>query len=397
MAWTTRRELVKQLTRLWERGDLLRPLAGGEDGFPVRLTFKRPSSAELTDRFQAVRDWAGALTTIPHLRIEWREVRHRVHGLQRLPEQVWVDSLDDALALLGKAGDARRFAQLVDETQKTLPVLLPWLAKRPLHALQLTEDWPQLLAVVRWMAAHPRPGIYLRQVDIPGVHSKFIEHHRAVLSELFDLALPPQAIHGESTGLSQFNVRYGFRDKPVRIRFRVLDGAIGSLPGAQLADLTLDADNFARLNLPVRRVFITENEINFLAFPPAQASLVIFGAGYGWEALSRARWLEDCAIHYWGDIDTHGFAILDQLRSHFPHVESLLMDRATLMAHEALWGEEASPLRHDLPRLHEAERALYHDLRDGRIRPGLRLEQERIRFAALEAALRKMDVSAAPG
>ena len=33
-----------------------------------------------------------------------------------------------------------------------------------------------------------------------------------------------------------------------------------------------------------------------------------------------------------GDIDTHGFAILDTLRARFDHVESFLMDRDTLMA-----------------------------------------------------------------
>jgi len=91
---------------------------------------------------------------------------------------------------------------------------------------------------------------------------------------------------------------------------------------------------------PVQRVFITENETNFLAFPPACNAIVIFGAGYGWDALSRSRWLNNCSIHYWGDIDTHGFGILDQLRGHFDHVVSFLMDRATLDAHAVFWGSE---------------------------------------------------------
>ena len=132
---------------------------------------------------------------------------------------------------------------------------------------------------------------------------------------------------------------------------------------------------------------MTENETNFLAFPPVVGSIVLFGAGYGWDALAKARWLNQCAIHYWGDIDTHGFAILDGLRSRFTHAESLLMDRAILMAHETLWGQEESPVIHDLPRLTPEEQILYYDLRDNRIRYGLRLEQERIGFAFLERAL----------
>ena len=34
-------------------------------------------------------------------------------------------------------------------------------------------------------------------------------------------------------------------------------------------------------------------------------------------------WLKQKPMYYWGDIDTHGFAILDQLRSKFLHVQSL--------------------------------------------------------------------------
>ncbi|MEN6585629.1 MAG: Wadjet anti-phage system protein JetD domain-containing protein [Sulfuricella sp.] len=70
-------------------------------------------------------------------------------------------------------------------------------------------------------------------------------------------------------------------------------------------------------------------------------------------------WLKNCSIHYWGDIDTHGFGILDQLRGHFDHVASFLMDRATLDAHAAVWGSEDKPLRVDLHRLTSEERALY--------------------------------------
>jgi hypothetical protein len=104
--------------------------------------------------------------------------------------------------------------------------------------------------------------------------------------------------------------------------------------------------------------------------------------------LGNARWLTRCTIHYWGDIDTHGFAILDQLRTRFNHVESFLMDRQTLMAHESLWGHESDQSLHDLPRLNAEERMLFDDLRDNRIRRNLRLEQELIGFGWVEAALR---------
>lgn len=393
MAWTTPREVRAHLLRLWERGELLRPLVCGESAFPLRLPLKGPTSAELTDRFDAVRHWVAELSAVRELRIEWQELRHRVHGPQRLPRRLFVDDLSAALALLGKRREAEPWAGIVEWSRAVLPEVLPWLAKRPLRALELAQDWPRLLAVVRWRLEHPRPERYLRQVDLPGVHTKLIEDHRTVLSELLETVLPPDLRRSERTGAGGFASRYGFLDKPVRIRFRLLDERIPFLPNATCCDVTLDAESFARLDLQVETVFITENEINFLAFPRARSSLIVYGGGYGWEALAKARWLSSCAVHYWGDIDTHGFAILDDLRRHFGHVSSLLMDRATLLAHESLWGEELSPVHRDLPRLTEEERELFDALRDHQIRKNLRLEQERIGFRWVLDRLQRLNPS----
>ncbi|MGE0860976.1 MAG: DUF3322 domain-containing protein, partial [Gammaproteobacteria bacterium] len=339
MSWTTAADLHAQVQRLWERGELLRATVFDAIAWPLRLRLKTPDAGDLSERFEAVRDWVRTLADLPHLRIEWRDWKHRVQGTQRLPAAVWVDSPSDALALIGKARQANRFKDLWLQTANAEPALLAWLRRRPNLALDLAESWPRLLAVIAWLAVHPRPGIYLRQVDVPGVDSKFIEAHRGVLGELLALVLPPTSIESDASGVAQFTRRFGFLDKPLRIRFRLLDPALPSLPGCTgLADITLDAESFAELALPLERVFITENETNFLAFPPVARALVVFGAGYGWEALTRAAWLRRCQVHYWGDIDTHGFAILDQLRGHLSQVSSLLMDRETLLAHRPHWG-----------------------------------------------------------
>ncbi|TYP87800.1 uncharacterized protein DUF2220 [Nitrosomonas communis] len=79
--------------------------------------------------------------------------------------------------------------------------------------------------------------------------------------------------------------------------------------------------------------------------------------------------------------------MLDQLRSQFQHVASFLMDRATLLAFEAQWGIETQPTGRELSRLTPEEKALYDDLRDNRLRKNLRLEQERIGFDWVKAAL----------
>jgi hypothetical protein len=408
VSWSSVSDLKAQVTRLWERGELLRslisrsadvalPASAGHDGatFPLRLVLKAPGSTELAERFPEVRTWIAQLRAIEFVRIDWREIQHRVLGAQQVPQAVWIDSLEDAFAFGGKRTEVARFRHVLGLALTRQPVLLEWLRRRPLQALELSGELERLLAVVEWIGRRPRPGVFLRQVDIAGVHSKFIERRLGVLSEWLDLMLPPGAIVAAKTGVGQFAARYGFLEKPVRIRFRLLDARLPSLPGVGMADITLDADSFAALKMPVRRVFITENETNFLAFPLMKEAIVVFGSGYGFDALARAEWIRLSSVYYWGDIDTHGFAILDQLRGHFPHVQSFLMDRATLIAHQPVWGEEDEPVLRDLPWLDDDERSLYDDLRDKRIKEGvrLRLEQEHVGFQWVRSTLASLKES----
>ena len=387
MNWTRPTDIKTQVQKLWGSGELLAGHVAGLSPYPKRLTFKGPTSTELAAHFDEVRVWAGDLRAMPNIRVVLREFRHRVHGVNAVPDEVWIDSLDACLAIIRKQCEFACFMAIVEECRSREPSLMAWLSRRPLQALALADEWDRLIDIVAWCRRHPRPDVYVREVDIPGVDSKFIDLHRGVLAELLDLALPSEAIDTSAVGATQFARRYGFRDKPQRIRFRVLDPTLSLVAGSFAHDITLDAASFAALDPPVSRVFITENEINFLAFPASSGAIVIFGAGYGFEALREASWLRRCRICYWGDIDTHGFAILDQLRSQLPQVESFLMDRATLMNFAALHGKEDKPTLRDLTRLNAIEAALYDDLRDNRLGLNLRLEQERIGFEWVSAAL----------
>lgn len=398
MPWTSALDLRAQTQKLWDRGALLSELVSemvnqqndsdSPTNFPRRLRLHCPSTQELSARFEEVRIWADGLRLgSGRYRLVERDVRSPVLGGNRIPDEAWLDTLSDALTLIGKTKGAARFAELVRATQIQQPSLLSWLAKRPHVALELGPAWPRLLSVVGWLQATPRPGIYLRQVDIAGVDSKFIESNRSVLAELLDLALLPDAIDRTASGIAGFCQRYGFKDKPLRIRFRWLD-APSSSAAAYGADLTVTQTVFEQLDAAVSHVFITENEVNFLAFPETPNALVVFGGGFGGlDRLRSAAWLHQRSVHYWGDIDTHGFAMLDQLRAYLPQVQSLMMDEGCLMHHADHWGHEPQAQQRDLPRLTLDERAVYNTLRDNRLRTGLRLEQERIGFGWVQQSL----------
>ncbi|MDX6302301.1 MAG: hypothetical protein QOF53_3515 [Nocardioidaceae bacterium] len=57
--------------------------------------------------------------------------------------------------------------------------------------------------------------------------------------------------------------------------------------------------------------------------------IVIWGKGFDIDRVGSLPWLVDVDLTYWGDIDTHGFAILDRLRAWLPQTQSTLMDRVT--------------------------------------------------------------------
>jgi hypothetical protein len=95
--------------------------------------------------------------------------------------------------------------------------------------------------------------------------------------------------------------------------------------------------------------------------------------------------LQSAKLYYWGDLDSHGFAMLSRLRGYFPQLTSLLMDESTLDAFQSLWGVEPSniTLQTNPANLTPDEDKVFHRLTT----QGVRLEQERISFGTLISVL----------
>lgn len=411
MPWTTPADIQAKVRRLWESGRWLTASLKGGSLFPVSFSLAHPGPEDLSNRFEEARRWiqdleAGAKPAKGFgYDIVSTEINNRRIGRNNVPTSVTFVTEPDALRLIGKVREAALFQSLSALTLDRLPELGPWMTSKPMKLLDHAEKWERLLAVLLWLRRNPRPEIYVRQMDLPGVDTKFVASCEGILTELFramtegaGTAIGVGVGVENTTGLpgegrKSFEARFGFLSKPVLIRFRILDPRIW-IQG--LSDLSAPVDQVASLSLPVKRVFITENDINGLAFPPLEGSLVIFGLGYGVESLSAIAWLHQVEIYYWGDIDTHGFSILDRLRAAFPECRSILMDRETLLAHRDFWVEERSPSRAELVRLTPEENSLYEDLLRNRMGSNLRLEQERIGFRWVENVLKNWQAGSFP-
>lgn len=389
--------------KLWESQRFLLAWLEGEAFFPHDFPVSVPSGSDLTARFAEVRAWLAALRAeskeakgIGYQLIE-RDVDHRQLGAQRLPHRVVIETEEDFLALAGKRQAFGEFKRLAEDTRRRVPALEDFLRRKPLAALDHAEAWGRLLTVCEYFQRHPRPNRHLRELDIEGVDTKFIEQHKAILRELLAFALPETAIDATVQGLAHhgFERWLGLRYDSPLVRFRWLDPAL-SIAG--LTDLSVPLGDFAALAPEVDCVFITENKINGLSFPQHPRSMVIFGLGYGVQALAEVPWLKDTPIVYWGDIDTHGFAILAQLRAYLPQTRSMLMDRETLLRHQPLWGQEPQQQRSKVEPsgLSAAEAELLQALQANAFGERIRLEQERIPYSWLLQALEAFSGRSAP-
>lgn len=372
--WTTLAALRAQSQTAWSKGVLLRELLAPTDAYPRRRFVKYPTAAELRDDYGAARSWAAELYSgAGEYSLETAAVGKSTIGSNNVPSAAVFNTVQDEIRFIGKSRSAVIFRDLADRLSELHPALRLWAAKRPLSLLELGDDAITAAGVALWFGANPAPGIYLRQVSLQGVHTKFIETHRRVIDEMVSVLDPGRTRTGAG-----FDARHGFLTAPEVVRFRLLDPEMSALGEAR--DLTVTASAFSTLKLDVRTVIVTENQVNFLSLPDRLGTLALFGSGYGFSALRDAEWLRRCEILYWGDLDTHGFRILDQLRAGLPDVRSLMMDAKTLLSHREFWGRESQPSSVALTRLTREEASVYEALCRGDYGPAVRLEQEHIRW-----------------
>ena len=90
---------------------------------------------------------------------------------------------------------------------------------------------------------------------------------------------------------------------------------------------------------------------------------------------------------YWGDLDAHGFQILNQFRTYFPKTAAVMMDEETLLSFKCAKGQP-TPIQ-NLQRLTESELKLYIYLRQNNIR----LEQEKITHTFAEERIKKIFIA----
>ncbi len=378
-------EIRDKLVQKWEKGIFLKDY---KKLFPYSFPLSTITSKQITDSYEQVKKWIHSLQSDQRLSpfIQWEETNHRYFGRNNIPKRLVFENPRALALFLHRLDQWEQFDASLAILAQTNEQLLLWGEHHPLEVLRISSDLERLITLYRWMCDHPRPDVYLRQIDLPDIDTKFTEKHLKTLASWLAATLPEPYIEQNGTRFEQV---FGYKAKPELIRFRFLDP---SLRWFNCDDISIPSDQFCKLYqdknpMPIERVFVVENDISALSFPQVANSMVVFGRGYHFSQFKDCRWFSDVELYYWGDLDTHGFSILNEFRSIFGHARSILMDEATLLEHKISWGFEPKPTKINLPHLKQEESLLYDTLRYNRIQSNLRLEQEFIRYGRVKEAI----------
>lgn len=356
----------------------------GEANWPRRVALGVPTESEAAAAIDAFRDWTRAWSRgLEGARVEWGERTWSRLGRQRVPEHLVIENPIEHAAVVGAAAEWRR----VSARGRSLAERWPGASFDSLLAAAYDgiaalpdPEFALLVNVAGWLAEPRARALHPREIPVPGAHTKWFERHAALV------ALCVAAIRGvEARGdpLEICGLRLPSRAIRLRLPCATLRATLGGL-----ADLEAPAEQVACLPLRPRGLLIVENVVSAQALTDLSGIAVVAGLGAAVAPLESLQWAKDCAWGYWGDLDTHGLAILDAVRGVRASTTALLMDEETLLRHRALWVVEPIPSTRTLTRLGALEQDLYHGLRAHRWGDRVRLEQERLPW---DYALRAID------
>lgn len=352
------------------------------DAEPVawQVALHPPTEREMRADEHAAELWARQWQRIDdahapsELRIKWTSRAWLSIGRQRVPTHA-VFSCPDAIAEFAGGSDHRSWltlrarADLLASHFDRSTALATAFKRHTNSILSLSDaDFDTLLAVTLWLRDNDASGLRPRQLPIRGVDTKWFGAHQPLVTALCE------AVRGGSLGIMTSDSL---------IRVRVLDPSL-ALDGPR--DFAASREQLNALDYRPDFVFVFENLESLLAMPDWPDAIAVHGLGYAVDTLGSIRWITDRPVIYWGDLDSHGFAILHRLRAHHSDVTSVLMDEATLLQHRDLWGAESTPARGALETLTASEAEALSRLR---AEGDVRLEQERIPWTTALAALRR--------
>ncbi|NNG19882.1 hypothetical protein HJ590_09905 [Naumannella sp. ID2617S] len=344
------------------------------------LPLHPPTEREVVADPDRVAEWLASwrrADELPGVAVTWQRRQWATLGPQSVPVRVSMLGPAPVSALAGLTDEWARLTAYASSLRETWPdaAYLPDGLRAAATRLARLDsaDLARLTRVTGWLLTHPHAHLRPRELPIPGVDTKWLERHRRLVDSL--VAAVTGSAGADLVAEAQ------------RFRVRVLDQ--GLVRHGTPRDLTATVEELDRWEVAPTSVLVVENLASLASLPEIAGTIAVHGRGYAVTQLARIRWVARKPVAYWGDLDSHGFAILGRCRDALPQTRSMLMDRATLRAHAHLAVSEPVPYRAVVLGLTPEEAATLALIREN----DLRLEQERLdRTGAHDLLTRRLSI-----
>ena len=356
-----------------------------QSDWPLQFNLGNVTEAQALTGMALLRQWVTEWSSpSEHWSVTTQEKRWPRLGAQTLPQQVSIPDVDAAVALAGQTTRWTRAKHRAEELILLWPQL-PWVfLSRQFEVLADYDDreFEQLRSVLTWLVQNPQSNVFVRELPISGIDSKWVQAHQAVLTSFLKVLLAAQ-------GDEDFYTLTGLKRNLHQVRIRILDAELRK-QFAGLCDMAVPLEELARLTLRPQMLLLVENQATGLSLPDMPGVIAVMQMGRSVGALSKVPWMQGVPALYWGDLDTYGFVCLNQARQALPQLQSVLMDEETLLSHKELWAREDKQAPDEgLEALTTAEQSVYDGLKSQRWGDHVRLEQERIVWPQALDALRR--------
>lgn len=262
--------------------------------------------------------------------IKWEEWNSKKLGKQKWPASISIETEDDYLYLIKKGEEVNQFKRQFSELVEWRKEIRSFFLVRTNAVLDYQPIWKEICIVVDYLIQNDVQDYYIRSLPLP-MHTKFIENNKAFILSLLKHFSPER--YPEET--IRFETALGLKEKQHVYTMRWLDDNLAAkyMHGHEVFGLS--TVGLKTVDWKIEELWLVENETNLYLLPKRMGALVLFSKGHAVTQLFNIPLFARTKLFYWGDLDEHGFIMLNTFRRNYNHAKGIFMDQNTVEYHRS--------------------------------------------------------------
>lgn len=318
-------ELAKKLAKQWGNASLRESRILQGENLPIRLPIGKPSPMLVRDDITALRRHLELWRKVPIGKVLTTPTTYRSLGQSiNLPTHWEIQSVQDWVKASNSSEVQKQHNTLHSILHAThLEFHRHFVRMRSSWIEKNQEDVIKAAELAQLLTPNIADGAALRTIALAGIDTKFIERHRHLIIQLLDLRYD-----GKTSELGLENFLGAWCDNDHWVLVSDLNNHI--LPFSQQRVRTSELCKLDQVD--VSRIIIIENERCLLQLPSMPSTIAILGCGLNLSWMNE-KWLKQCHVAYWGDLDTWGLTMLSKARDAVSALTPLMMTQELFDQH----------------------------------------------------------------